>query len=200
VDIGGGSGGTTSSLGWDPSRLLLTEGNVDLAAVASTRHAIQTTVADVGALPIRQASAAVVTMLDVIEHLDDPVAALREARGILATSGRLIVSVPAHAWLWSDADVTLGHRRRYSRKALRDELAAAGFEVEHLTHVFSWLVPAVWLVRRRTSGEAALGLGHRSALIDLVALVLTRIEITIVRFVPLPFGTTVLAVAQPQRR
>ena len=54
----------------------------------------------------------VVLALDVIEHLDDDVAALRAIAARLAPAGRVIVTVPAHPFLWSRHDVRNGHRRR----------------------------------------------------------------------------------------
>src|SRR5256885_4756732 len=53
----------------------------------------------------------VVLLLDVIEHLDDDVAALVAARRAVAPGGLLVVTVPAYQWLWSGHDEVLGHRR-----------------------------------------------------------------------------------------
>jgi len=105
--------------------------------------------------------------------------------------------VPAHEWLWSDADEFLGHVRRYTRRALRAELAAAGFEPHVLTHVFSWLVPPVWVKRRATKSHGPeLGLDHTSPLIDRVAMALTLVERQLVGRVTVPVGTSILCVAQ----
>src|SRR5262245_31196428 len=62
--------------------------------------------------------AAVVTALDVLEHLDDDTAAVRELTRLLRPGGLLVVTVPALRWLWSDWDVALHHRRRYSQAEL----------------------------------------------------------------------------------
>jgi SAM-dependent methyltransferase len=142
-----------------------------------------------------------VSFLDVLEHLDDPQTALLEAHRVLQPDGRLIINVPAHRWLWSPSDVSLGHHRRYTRRMLRKELVAAGFEPELTTHVFSWLVPPVWFVRRLARpSNAELGLDRRSLPIDVASLVLTALERMTIGRVSLPLGTSVLCVARPATR
>jgi hypothetical protein len=76
-------------------------------------------------------------------------------------------------------------------------LEEAGSEVRVMTHVFSWLLLPVWLARKVTSSEPQLGLDRSSRILDVVALVLTRVERTIVQFVPLPFGSSIGCVASP---
>lgn len=199
VDLGAGSGGVTAMLGWDPERTLIVEGNRDLVAHARQRHGLAAIVGAINDIPVREGRADVVCLVDVIEHVDDPVSALREARRILAPSGNLIVNVPAHRWLWSQADEVLGHRRRYTRTMLRLELVQAGFRPVTLTHVFSWLVPPVTLKRRLAKrGGADLGLDQTSPVIDRVAMVLTALERGLIGRVSLPFGTSVLCVARPE--
>lgn len=145
----------------------------------------------------RQGRSGVVTLLDVIEHLEDPDATLREARRVLDDRGVLVINVPAHEWLWSGADELLGHVRRYTRPVLRDQLQAAGFEPLWMSHVFSWLVLPVWLQRRLvTDQRRQLGLEDTSPLVDRLAMVLTRLERVLVRRLPLPLGTSVLCVAR----
>jgi hypothetical protein len=62
--------------------------------------------------------------------------------------------------------------------------------------VFSWLVVPVWVQRRlAASGEGQLGLDRRSPLLDRLALVLTRLELAVVRRLSLPVGTSIVCVA-----
>ena len=90
-------------------------------------------------------------LLDVIEHVDDDAAALRGALGALAPGGFLLVTAPAHPWLWSGHDVANEHRRRYTRATLRGTLARAGLEPTLVSHFNSRLF-ALALAHR---------LGHR---------------------------------------
>jgi glycosyltransferase involved in cell wall biosynthesis len=71
-----------------------------------------------------------VVCLNVLEHLDEPVAVLRNLRTALARGGRAVVLVPQGPGRYNTLDHTLGHRLRYTRSRLTDAVAAAGFEVE----------------------------------------------------------------------
>jgi dolichyl-phosphate beta-glucosyltransferase len=197
ANVGAGSGGVVSMLGWDPGRLVVIEGDEGLVRQAHRRHGLCGLQAQVDVLPLADGTVDAVCLLDVLEHLADPVAALREARRVLSPEGHVVINVPAHEWLWSDADQFLGHVRRYTRGGLCAELGAAGFEPRVLTHVFSWLVPPVWVKRRATkSGGPVLGLDQTSPLIDRVAMALTFVERQLVGRVTVPVGTSILCVAR----
>lgn len=88
-----------------------------------------------------------ITMFDVLEHLDDPVAALQLCRELLAPDGLLVLTVPALPWLWTSHDDINHHRRRYTANRLRAGLRSAGFAPERIRHLFHGLVPLKLLVR-----------------------------------------------------
>jgi SAM-dependent methyltransferase len=83
-----------------------------------------------------------VLLLDVIEHVQDDAAFLRDALARLRSGGTAIISVPAWPWLYGPHDVHLGHCRRYSPAAARQLLSAAGLEVEQAGGLFHSLLPA----------------------------------------------------------
>ena len=97
-----------------------------LAAARSDAPAVGLLRADAGRLPLAAGAFDAVTILDVLEHVDD-VAALAELRRVLRPGGLLVLTVPAFPWLWSHRDDAAGHRRRYTRKRLHAVLADAGF-------------------------------------------------------------------------
>jgi hypothetical protein len=59
----------------------------------------------------------------------------------------VILTVPAHRWLWSDEDVVAGHHRRYTRRSMRATLARAGFTVRQDSYLFAPLTLPVLLLR-----------------------------------------------------
>ena len=71
-----------------------------------------------------------VTALDVIEHLDDDVAGLREIHRVLRPGGFVLIFVPAFMFLWGVQDDVSNHRRRYTMTSLLDAVRRAGFSVE----------------------------------------------------------------------
>jgi SAM-dependent methyltransferase len=98
-------------------------------------------------LPFEASSFDVVLATDVIEHVDDDIAALRELRRVAAPEGRLILTVPAYQWLWSSHDESVHHRRRYTAPRLRERVLAAGWAPTVETYFFSTELPPVALVR-----------------------------------------------------
>lgn len=88
-----------------------------------------------------------VLALDVIEHVEDDVASVQAMAGTLNPGGYLILTVPAHPWLWSAHDVINEHFRRYTRRALRKVIAQTELEIVQLTHFNTALLPLISLVR-----------------------------------------------------
>jgi 2-polyprenyl-3-methyl-5-hydroxy-6-metoxy-1,4-benzoquinol methylase len=82
-----------------------------------------------------------VFLLDVIEHVPDPVEFIRAARYYLKAGGHLVVNVPAVPALSSKYDTVAGHLRRYTRSTLHADITAAGLAVEQLAYWGLSLVP-----------------------------------------------------------
>ena len=98
-------------------------------------------------LPYENNSFELITALDVIEHLDDDVAGLREIRRVLRPDGRVLLFVPAFMFLWGVQDDVSHHRRRYTLPRLLSAVEDAGFAVEWSSYAnISFFLP-VLLVR-----------------------------------------------------
>jgi 2-polyprenyl-3-methyl-5-hydroxy-6-metoxy-1,4-benzoquinol methylase len=95
----------------------------------------------------------VVALFDVLEHIADDELAVRNIHDMLRPGGRVILTVPAHWWLWSRIDELSGHHRRYNRKAIASLFEAAGFEILECRYFFTALVPAL-LARSLLSRKA----------------------------------------------
>lgn len=102
-------------------------------------------------MPFANDSFELAVSLDVIEHLEDDVAALRELRRVVTPEGRLLVTVPAYQWLWSRHDVVNHHHRRYSRATLVAAAEQAGWRCERTTHFNSLLLPPAIAMRAAES-------------------------------------------------
>jgi SAM-dependent methyltransferase len=96
-------------------------------------------------LPFPDASFDGVVLKDLLEHVADPVAVVRETRRVLRPGGRVFASSPdAQRWVWDDYT----HRRPFTRKAFRLLFADQGMTVEHVG--YESVVPGVGLVSART--------------------------------------------------
>jgi SAM-dependent methyltransferase len=118
--------------------------SVRLARERSVGEVIEGTALD---MPFDDGSFDLTMSLDVIEHLADDVAALRELRRVTAPGGALLVTVPAYQWLWSGHDEINHHHRRYSRRALLAAAERAGWHCERTTHFNSLLLPIAIALR-----------------------------------------------------
>ncbi len=85
-------------------------------------------------LPFPDESFDLATALDVIEHLDDDVAGLKEMHRILKKGGKTLIFVPAFMWLWGVQDDISNHRIRYTKQQIVERLEKAGFEIERATY------------------------------------------------------------------
>lgn len=153
-----------------------------------------------GRLPVRTGSADCLVSLDVVEHLDDDVEALREFARVVQPGGTVVVAVPAYNWAWSDHDVVLGHRRRYTRRTLLEAAAAAGLVVQRCTYYHSWLVPLALAVRRTPLRRLLRGEAEEASYVNptvnrLLGAV-TAVERAASRLFDLPTGLSVMLVAR----
>jgi SAM-dependent methyltransferase len=93
-------------------------------------------------LPYEDNSFDLTTALDVIEHLDDDIAGLKEMYRVTKPGGYSLIFVPAFMWLWGVQDDISNHRIRYTRKQIVERVEQAGFKVERATYAnFTFFAP-----------------------------------------------------------
>ncbi|MFN8710783.1 MAG: class I SAM-dependent methyltransferase [Planctomyces sp.] len=97
--------------------------------------------------PLDASSVSAVVLLDVLEHVESPITVLQHVHRVLSDDGAVIITVPAHPWLYSRWDEQLGHFRRYTTRELRRQAAESGFRVQWLNYWNSFTLPAAVAVR-----------------------------------------------------
>lgn len=90
---------------------------------------------------------------DVIEHIADDTAAVASLARRLKPGGKLVVTVPAHQWMWSAHDVVNHHQRRYSKAGLKRLIDGSPLRLERIGYLNSLLFPLA--VGARFAGKIA---------------------------------------------
>jgi SAM-dependent methyltransferase len=150
-------------------------------------------------LPYEDRSFDLVTGLDVVEHLDDDVAGLREMRRVLRLGGRALLFVPAFMFLWGVQDDISNHRRRYTIADLKKVVRQAGLEVELATYAnITFFAPILIgrLIMRltglRPTSENNLTVGFLNGVLGRIL----GAEAAILRHFNFPFGVSIVCVAR----
>jgi SAM-dependent methyltransferase len=158
LDAGCGSGRTLLEL-VDYGRVRGIELDPEVAEVARDRGLGEVLQGRLEELPWSENSFDLITCLDVIEHTPDDRRTLAELRRVCRPGGFLLVTVPAHQFLWSAHDVYNHHYRRYSRRRLRDTALSAGWTVSRMSAFNSLLFAPAAVVRLARRGSAGDGEG-----------------------------------------
>lgn len=140
-----------------------------------------------------------VTLFDVLEHIEDDKKALSViSEKLLNVKGRLVITVPAYQWLWTERDTLNRHFRRYDRKGLLRILSEAGFAKVRVSYFMTFLFPLALLQRillmLTKSGEEDMRIKNRK-----INFLFSRIFGAEGRWIGkmnLPFGLSLIAVAE----
>jgi SAM-dependent methyltransferase len=92
-------------------------------------------------------------MFDVLEHIEEDDAVLKEVRRMLKPRGGVVITVPQHMFLWGPFDEAGFHKRRYGIHELEQKVRAAGFEVLFKTSFISLLLPLLYISRLRSKRQ-----------------------------------------------
>ncbi len=201
LDAGCGTGGTLKALE-GLTDLYGCDVSLEALAFCRQRNLKQLAAADVLALPYASASFHAVISCDVLEHLPDDRAGLREMLRVLQPGGFLFVTVPAHRFLWSEHDEALGHRRRYRATELRQKLQEAGANVLKLSAVVMFAFPPILLFRLgqrfrpKLPDEPRTDLRILKPWLNNLLIKSLKLENWLLQYLNLPLGTSYVAVAQ----
>lgn len=155
-------------------------------------------------IPLHGEKFDLVVLLDVLEHIEDDVETLRVLGGLLDKDGRLLLTVPAFPFLWSKHDDLHHHKRRYTAHTLTQAIEAAGLKVHYCSYFNLWLFPVVALVRvvqkwfppKDCDGELSVPPRWVNTLLEK----LFGSERFLLGRIRLPFGVSLIALAQPSVR
>lgn len=199
LDIGCGTGATAAAL-----RQFGMVTGVDMSTTAlkccQTRSVSNVLQAKAEWLPIEDGSIDVIVATDVLEHLDDDVAAVREFRRVLKPGGHAVLTVPAYQFLWSEHDVALMHKRRYVSDMLRKAVEAGGLRVEKMTYALGFLLPLalVRLLKKKPPSDKPpeAMITPVPAWLNASLVRFQRFETALLRRMNLPWGLSVVAVVR----
>lgn len=140
-----------------------------------------------------------IALLDVLEHVEDDVAALSGITRILHPSGYVMITVPAYDFLWSAHDEAHHHYRRYTLSRLAKTIDAAGLKIVNLSYFNTLLSPAMvavrWVSRLRKVGYGS-DLSLPSAPVNALLAWLFALGRYPLSLVPLPFDVSLFALAR----
>ena len=150
-------------------------------------------------LPYDAGTFDLVTALDVVEHMDDDLAGLREMQRVLRPGGRVLLFVPTFMFLWGLQDDVSNHRRRYRLPQLARVLEQAGFEIERTTYANITFFLPILLIRKLMRLTGIKSESENNINVSALNGVLGRMlaaEGWFLRYMNLPFGVSGLCVAK----
>jgi SAM-dependent methyltransferase len=197
LEAGCGTGGNLSMLS-RYGEVYAMEANDEALAFSSAKN-----IASVAAgrlptpIPFNDQKFDLITLLDVLEHLDEDAASLSALSQRLNSGGWLLLTVPAYPFLWSRHDDLHHHKRRYIASDLRKLLNTNGYRVEYLSYFNTWLFPLIAAARLANLGNN--DAGDATMPNKLINTLLTNIfasERYLLGKVSLPAGVSLLALAR----
>ncbi len=146
-------------------------------------------------LPFKNSIFNSITILDVLEHLDKDVDSMKEIRRVLKISGKAIISVPAHMFLWDEHDVLLHHKRRYSMKELECKLKKTGFYIKKISYWNFLLFPLVAVYKFLNNGTDT---KKTNMYLNALLYSVLSIDNFLIKRMYLPIGVSIFCVAEKQ--
>jgi SAM-dependent methyltransferase len=197
LEIGCGTGHNLAMLG-EFGRVDALELDEEVRSVAEQRLGRQVMSAplpELAGVPERHYD--LIGAFDVIEHIDDDRAALASVASRLKPGGKLVMTVPAHQWMWSAHDVVNHHKRRYSWRSLKRLIEGSPLRLEAMGYFNSLLFPVAMVERlsSKVRGKDEADLSVPPGPINATLETLFAAERHLVGRLPLPPGLSLFAVA-----
>ena len=137
-----------------------------------------------------------ILMLDVLEHLENPAAALRHVIDLLSPNGTFVATVPAFMSLWTNHDVLNHHFIRYTKATFRAVAQQAGLQIYEQRYLYHWMFPAKLGTRflERTLHSEPAPAKVPSSWLNTALYWLSRVEQRTISHLPVPFGSSLMVV------
>lgn len=140
-----------------------------------------------------------ITLFDVLEHIEDDNAALMKIRGLVSCGGKVILTIPALPLLWSKHDEVHHHFRRYTKQTLQHVAEKAGFSITRMTYFNFYLFPVILIVRiagRFFGKKRDSDFRHLPPRINTFLAWVFGSEHYLLRFLNIPFGVSLICVLE----
>src|SRR2546422_10655779 len=201
LDVGCGTGANMHAFARQGATMGV-DTSLDALAYCQKRGIQTIALSGVETLPFGNGTFDIVTALDVLEHTDDDLQALREIRRVTRKDGLVLATVPAYGFLWSEHDEALKHRRRYTAYELRNKLTITGYEVVRTSYFitslfFPILALRIWQGLFKKSTHPKTSLKILPAWLNESLIALLSFERKVLKWMNLPFGVSVIALARP---
>lgn len=201
LDVGCGTGANANAFALVGQTIGI-DSSIDALKFCQKRGLKTVARSDVEKLPFANGAFDVVTALDVLEHTEDDLEALREIQRVCRTNGLVLVTVPAYGFLWSEHDEALKHHRRYTAHELRNKMTITGFEVVRTSYFISTLFfpilfLRIWQGLRKNSTRPKTSIYVLPRWLNASLIGLLALERRFLRQMNLPFGVSIVALARP---
>jgi SAM-dependent methyltransferase len=208
LDIGSGAGNMAHHLAHYGQVVGLDPNPRPLAVAAGRGLDVVQSMGD--QLPFATDEFDLVALLDTVEHIPDELGVFAECLRVLKPGGKLIVTVPAFMSLWSYNDEINAHQRRYTAPELAQKLEITGFRVKRISYNNFFLFPLIAGIRLLRPYNPGLASPHLTTESDVYQVEMESIpepantvlhgvgwlEAELVQRTNLPFGTSVLCIAE----
>lgn len=147
----------------------------------------------------------VISMLDVLEHIEDEKSAIDKVYHLLEDDGVFILTVPAYQWLWSQHDEIMHHYRRYTKTWLKRVLQNAGFHVDRISYYTCLLFPIAAMQRlasrlKPNNSKSEYNVKVPTPIINTLFDFVMRFEAQLLKFINLPYGLSLITICRKHRR
>ncbi len=141
-----------------------------------------------------------VLALDVLEHIapEDLPKVLEQIAKSLKSSGRLVLTVPAHMWLWSSVDEEAKHYQRFDIKSMRKLLEQNGFQIKYYSYLFLMVLPFYIAQRYLLQSREKISSSHLSInpILNLIFGLLSNLDLLASKLLGmLPLGSSLFCIA-----